>query len=89
MLLSSSQANKYHDSSHKLMATTMGVGQRPSRIEFNRFSNSGAYRRSTVQKRVESRGTSFSSKSGLRKSIMSFVDDTLSSVFGAEREISK
>lgn len=35
------------------------------------------------------RTASIGSRSGLRKSIMSFVDDTLSSVVGAEREISR
>ena len=99
VLLSSSHTNKYHDSTRK-MATTMrnsisgasiqvsgSMPRRESKIEFSRFSDT-PWRNSGSQNKVERQG-SFSSRSGLRKSIMSFVDDTLSSVFGAEREISK
>lgn len=66
----------------------MSMSMRPSRIEFNRFRNSNP-RRNTINSKKFERSNSInsmsSSKSGLRKSIMSFMDDTLSSVFGAER----
>lgn len=70
----------------------MSTAMRPSRIQFNRFRNSNP-RRNTLSSKKLDRSNSInsmsSSRSGLRKSIMSFMDDTLSSVFGAEREISK
>lgn len=51
-----------------------------SRIDISKFKES-TYHMST-NKKIERSPSISSSKSGLRKSIMSFVDDTLSSVFG-------
>lgn len=64
----------------------MNITGRQSKIEIARFKD---INRNTTNKKLERSPSISSSKSGLRKSIMSFVDDTLSSVFGSEREISK
>lgn len=64
----------------------MNIAGRQSKIDIARFKDTN---RNTTNKKLERSPSISSSKSGLRKSIMSFVDDTLSSVFGSEREISK
>lgn len=48
------------------------------------------FRKSTIMKETNFRSSHHSAKSGLRDSIMTFVDDTMSSMFrGQEKEISK
>lgn len=87
VLVSCSQTSKYFQESPHRATSTMSINGRQNKIEISRFKES-SYRGSS-SKKLERSPSFSSSKSGLRKSIMSFVDDTLSSVFGNEREISK
>lgn len=86
VLVTCSQTKHFQESNHRL-ASTISTSARQNRIDIARFKESSS--RSSTSKKLERSPSISSSKSGLRKSIMSFVDDTLSSVFGNEREISK
>jgi hypothetical protein len=87
VLVTCSQPSKhFQDSSHRA-ASTISLSGRQTKIEIARFKDSSS--RGSTSKKLERSPSISSSKSGLRKSIMSCVDDTLSSVFGSEREVSR
>jgi hypothetical protein len=80
-------ASKKSVDTHQIASSLVEGGQR-SRIAIERsgFLNSGSSRNSRV---VFEKAKSVTSKGSFRRSIISLIDDTISSVIGSEREITR
>lgn len=87
VLISFSQTSKFfQDTSSNRISSSIST-MRKSRIDIDRYNEDGF--RGSILRRTDRSPSVYSNKSnsknGLRKSIMSFVDDTLSSIFGNDK----